>query len=682
MSVVSLVVRLVDKVSTVAPKIVGSMKTIETATNKVGQAGSRLNNLTARFAGVAAGVAGLSAAAASFGRNLQGTVRDSAEFEDMLQGIAQTGEMTAGQLTSLRGTILGLAPLLGRLPAQVGKVANDLVAAGISPDRVERMLEPIGRTAVATRSQIDDIGKTALGLFQNLDVAPDKLESTFDKVWLASKRGNFELKDMAQHFQKIASSAQRVGMRGVGAAVELAAAAQIVREGAGTPGQAATNLDNLLAKLQSPETVKKYQKVGIDLKKEFADGMAKGQSPLETLVIQTRKALADNKGLTVGDLFQDMQAQSALGKLVEKFENFIKIRDEAMKATGTIEADFKAMSETTLAAMKRMDAAIDVRKKSWAKMLDPIEQFRAGIFERLNLWAAGLTERFPRLSTGIGTFAVACADLLTILGSLGTTLLGLASTLFIGRMLGLGKMLLTIARLATFPVRFLAGFGISFVSQFARAIAPLGPAILAGLVALGPFVLRGLGYLARLLTGPVGWALIGADLAWTFREPLMRAMQGLWDWLKQSWSQLGEFLGSIDVSGFVDRLSNSISEQFGNAANWATEAGRNIMNKLLDGLKSAAQAVIGWVTGFAGRLKSLFSFNASPTITPQGGGATVQPQSAPNNLTPAPAMKQASMSFTNTFHINGADNAESVAQRIVTALDRQRQAGLYDGALA
>lgn len=707
MSVVSLVVRLVDEFSSKVPKIVDGIDKIDgrgrgaggssepRSPSGPGGSGPRSPGAGAgggfgpgtpsgpgagaggvkRVAGIAAGAGGLAVAANKLSKSMQSirnAVTRTAAFDDMLQGIAQTGDMTDAQLASLRNTILNLGPALGRLPTQIANVANELVAAGIDPARAEKMLSPIGRVAVATRSEIGHINKSALAMAQNLEIAADDIESTFDKIWTAAKRGNFELKDMAQFLPAIAAAASSRGMKGIDAAVEIAAAAQVVREGAGSPGQAATNLRDLLLKMNAPQTIKKYEKLGVDLKEAMAKGLTEGRSPLETIILETRKLLAENKGLTVGDLIQDTQAQLALSKLVEKYDQFIAIREEASKATGTIAADFEKMTATLQASLDRLDASIDRRDKMWGQAAAPFEGVRSDFFTRLNTWIGDLAERFPRLATGIGVAGLAFGDLATVISNVWPTLLGVASALTIGKFMGLGRVIGGLGRLIArglgaaffwllrFPAAILAGV----MQGFAEGLAPLaarlgplfarlGPAILAGIATLGPLLLRGLGMLARLFMGPAGWALIAGQLAWSFREEIGTMLSKIGEWFQKKFQQL---FGDINL----------------------TDAAAALMQSLLDGLKRAAESVIGWAGSFVGRLKGLFSFSVSPTIAPPAA----TPQSyRPTGLTPAPS-RQASVTFNNTFTVNGGADPEGAARRILAALDRQRQASLYDGALA
>lgn len=719
MSVVSLIVRLVDQLSGRAPSVVKSVQGINGAMQQAAATGSRFSGALVKVGGLLASAGGIGLSAAKIGSALKATVKETAEFEDMLQGIGQTGDLTKEQLGSLRSAILNLSPVIGRLPQQIADIANTLVAAGISPAQAEKMLSPIGRVSVATRSEFADIAKAAMALAQNMEVPADQIEATFDKIWLAAKRGNFELKDMAQFFPAIAAAASSRGMKGVSSAVELAAAAQIVREGAGTPGQAATNLKDLLLKMQAPQTVKKFAEFGVDIKAQIAKGIKEGKSPLETVILETRKVLEKNKNATVGDLFHDQQAQLAMAKLVEKYEEFIKIREEAMKAQGTIANDFKEMSATTKAHLDRLDAAMDRRRKIWAKLLDPIVQRRASTYTRLNNWLGDLPERFPVIAKSIGLFSVAMSDLMSVIGDLAPALLGLASAFAVLRFTGLLRVVWFITRMfgrlvalaaswgVVFPINFVRGF----VSGFAAELAPLA-------LLLAPMLLRVLLALFRILTGPVGWALLAAELAWTFRKQLMQAFE----WLKNLGAELLQYLQNVDWAGIgsaileaitnalksageavlawlsdlggklvahvtdtAARLANDLKAAFVAALDF-TDVGVKVMESLLAGLQQAAQKVIGWVTGFAGKLKSLFSFSFNfPTPgAPQGSGSSppaATPQSAPGGAASGPLTRNASVTNNNVFNFSGGD-PDSLARRVVAALDRQRQSGLYDGSLA
>lgn len=669
-NIVSLVVRLVDQVSGIAPRVIGSVKGIARAAEGLGKVSGSIDRTVTRLAAATLAAGGLVRTAHAIGRVVGSAVRGAADFDDELQGIAQTGGLSVERLAQLRAQLLALAPILGRKPGDIAEgLLAPFVAAGLDDVTAEALLAPLGRVAVGQRAALKDISGTAIALVKNLKIPVDEIEKTFDGLAKAGKLGRFELKDMAHYMPVVASMAANLGMSGRSAALELAAALQITRDAAGGPSQAANNLSNLLQKLQSPETVRKFSKAGIDIKASIEKGMEAGRSPLETVIVATQEALKKNKGLTIGDLFSDLQVQQALGPLVRNFDEFKRIRAEVSEATGVIAADFEAMSKTTKAAFDQLNASSESLSRTWGEFLAPAARTAASAVTALSVALQGFMKEYPALSRvlayGAGALVLAVAGFT----ALGTALVGIAGAIALLKLAGFGAggglLLRALAGWVVAKAGFVTGLVSGLLGTFVGVIQGIAAGLLPHLGALGALLLRGLMAAFGVLTGPVGWALLAASLAWTFRAELMAAFSKIGAWLAELGQRIAAAFQSLNLG----------------------EAGAKVIASLLAGLQSAAERVISWATGFVGRLKSLFSFSVSPSIAPRfGSGLTdgppaATPQSAPGGLAPAPRMRHASVTNHNVFHIDGAD-PERAARQIVTALDRYRQAGMFDGAPA
>lgn len=667
-NIVSLVVRLVDQVSSAAPKVVRSVQGIANAAESIGKRGGSVDRAVNRLAAVSLAANGLQKASSSLKQFLGSTLRGTADFDDELQGVAQTGGLTAQRLQHLRNEILALAPILGRTPGDITDgLLSPFIAAGVDDVTAEKLLAPLGRIAVGQRAALKDISDTGIALVKNLKIPVEQIERTFDGLAQAGKLGRFELKDMARYMPSVAAMAANVGMTGRTAALELAAALQITRDAAGGPAQAATNLQNLLQKLQSPETVKKFDKVGIDIKSSIDKGLKAGRSPLETIIVATQQALAKNKSLTLGDLFSDMQVQQALGPLVRQFDEFKRIRAEASEAANVIATDFDAMSKTAKASFDQLAASSESLSRIWGQFLAPAATAAARAVASLSQALQKLMTDYPTLSR-IGAYGAAgIVVLAAAVTSVGSAVAILAGAVALLKVAGLGGVLAGIAKVG---IGALAALFFWLVRLPAAIIAGVIQGLVLGLApfmpALAAVLLRGLAALFGILTGPVGWAILAATIAWQFREQLMQAFRPVGEWMLEIWERIRSSIQGLNLA----------------------DVGAQIIASLLSGLQSAAESVISWATGFVGRLKSLFSFSASPSIRPNVGGGlsdgapTAIPQSAPGGLAPAPRMRQASYSVGPvTIHVDGND-PERAARQIVTALDRYRQGGLYDGAPA
>lgn len=104
------------------------------------------------------------------------------------------------------------------------------------------------------------------------------------------------VKDMARNFPELTANASALKMQGVPAVASLAAALQIAMKSAGSADQAANNMSNFLGKITSPDTVKNFKKMGIDIEKEMKSAAAKGTDPLlHSLEIKRRRAATSTR---------------------------------------------------------------------------------------------------------------------------------------------------------------------------------------------------------------------------------------------------------------------------------------------------------------------------------------------------------------------------------------------------
>ena len=147
---------------------------------------------------------------------------------------------------------------------QLAAGIKTLTGAGLSLAQAQESIRGIGRVATATGSEISDVANTSYQLMQNLNVKAGDVAKTFEVLAFAGKQGSFELKDMATYFPQVASSAQKLGIKGVRGAADLAAMLQVVRRGAADSSTAANNLVNLLEKLTSKDAVKNFKDFGVD----------------------------------------------------------------------------------------------------------------------------------------------------------------------------------------------------------------------------------------------------------------------------------------------------------------------------------------------------------------------------------------------------------------------------------
>ncbi|WP_441253581.1 phage tail tape measure protein [Bradyrhizobium sp. 613_E4_N2_2] len=325
------------------------------------------------------------------------TIKDAAAFDKEMTLIGNTADMTTAQASELGRTIVEVSSRVGQSAQTVQKAAGFLIAAGLDAKRATESIETIGRTATASGADIEDLSKAAFTLMDALKVSPTDLQKGLDILAQAGKEGNVELKDMARTLPALGSSFVALKMQGNEAVATLGAALEIARKGAADPDEAANNMRNFLAKVLSPETLKKAKKnFNLDLNKIIKDAQKSGSNPFEAAVAAIMKATqGDQKKL--GDLFQDMQVQNFLRPLMQNWGEYQRIKGKALGATGVTDRDLAKVTSTAKQQMDRLGQSVGRLSIALGHALTPGVGSAADKLANLVDRMADFTEKNPRL---------------------------------------------------------------------------------------------------------------------------------------------------------------------------------------------------------------------------------------------------------------------------------------------
>ncbi|MFK8251959.1 phage tail tape measure protein [Ancylobacter terrae] len=413
----SLIVSLIDRVTGPARKASSSIRGIGTAARAVdgtlaGRLSAALDANAKRMDAMRGRMVDAVAYAWALQRALGAPIGAGLRFGTTLEDIGQKASLSGQALDRLGDQIRAIAKATGRAGQETAGTFDALLGLGLGgatdADNVRAaldMMPAINKVATAYRAASDDIARAGQAVFANLKVPAAEVIKAFDAMASSGKAGAFELRDMARYFPSITAMAANLGVKGVKGAADLAAALQVVRQGAGNAEEAATNLINVLQKASTPATQKAFAKVGINFRKEFDKAVAAGKSPIEAMAELTQKALK-KKGVKIGDLFEDRQAQLGILALLADMERYRKIRDEAIKASGEVEADFLRRMQTAGAKVDRFLGSVENLNIALGNALLPtLTTITDKLVPMINA-IGSLSERFPNVTAGIvGTTA-------------------------------------------------------------------------------------------------------------------------------------------------------------------------------------------------------------------------------------------------------------------------------------
>lgn len=619
-----LIVELLDRASKPAAKIAATINKLQSASRANS---ARLEEMRGRMMGaVGAGFA--------LYKGFSAPIRAGAEFQTMLEDIRQKAEMSAPELKTLGNRLRDIATATNQLPTDTIKTFDSLLGLGLggktdaeNVDAAVKMLPAINKTATAYRAAADDVMKAGQASFMNLKVPADQMMSAFDAMARAGKEGAFELKDMAQYFPALTSQAGALGIKGVKGVANLAAALQVVRQGAGDSSEAATNLKNVMQKIMSPVTQTNFKKFGVDFRKEMEKAKKAGVSPIEAVARLTDKVLKKNKSATLGDLFADREAQLGLLALIAGLKRYREIRAAALNSSGEVEKDFAKRIQTADAAMIRFKGAIENLNIALSIGLLPAltAVIDRGIVPMLRAFR-GVVEAHPKL---VGTLLGVSAGLIGLriaATAAQFAFLWMRGGAILAAIAGM-KALAAATRLAAAPMWLFAASAkagrlaalmlvnpLKLVTGALRILqlALLGTGIGAALVALavaGTFIYQNWSGIKEMFAG-IGEGIMSA------LQPVMPAVEPVikaFDWLADKFMSIA---GPLDASKESWRsLGVTIGTSIGGTIKWVIDK----VQALIDLLSSAAGKVSGLFKAGGGKGSSPFVSNSVAGARANGG---------------------------------------------------------------
>lgn len=591
---VSLIVRLVDQFTQPATKLRDGVRgffsglrdgfseaittgfTASKLDKAIDDAETKLNNARGRLLGAFGQAVSLAAPVLALGN-----------FESQLVNFGNTAQLYGDDLTGVGDRLRALGPVVNKSASELLVALEYLVGKGLSPDEGMKALEAVGMTATATGSQIEDMAASGFSVLDNLKVPAEELQRAFDAMNQAGKSGGFELKGMAQYFPQLTASARSLGMEGVPAVAELGAALQIAMKGAGSESEAANNMQNFLSKLSSPETVKRFKDMGINVEAEFQKAADNNVSVFEHMLGVINEA-ADGNQFKMGELFGDQQVLNFLRPMMENLDEFKAIRDAALGADGINADDFGRVMQTWEQKAKSVTIALDNLLSNSSALLEI---------------AKDLADSIRDVVTALNDFATANPEVArgVVMAMAGLMTLSIA------------------ARLVAFAFAGLRLSSLGVINAFLRfdeagKNVALGWRLIAG---LGSFLAGAFG-LVKAAAVAVGGALAGVSApVWLVVGVLAAAAFAIWKFWDRISSfvsgiaaGLGEVLGPAvasigeTISGLVTKLGELFGldaeqmEGFKASISGAFEGAFSGIGSMIDGAKGLLGAFWDWLGGF------------------------------------------------------------------------------------
>lgn len=342
-----LILSATDGISNVVKSAVnGSSKEFEKLQDKINQTAERFYNCgkTIRNWGLGLTATGLGVAHAL---KLTSAINDNIQLEHQLRAVGNVGDLTAQQIKGLEKEIVQISKSTNNYNSTIAEGLGTMVAGGFAPQQAIKYMSAISSAATAEGADINDMSKMAIALSDNLKISSDEMLKVFDMASHAGKEGRFELAAMARYFPEITASAGILGMQGTKAVANIGSAMQIAMKGAGTEGEAATNVSAFLSGLSQPFVTKRFsEEFGVTIKSITDNALKQGADPiLEVIKVVKSKTGGDvNK---ISNVFRDKSMADFVKIMTLNLDEYREMTLRVNNAHGVIDNDFNNMMNTT-----------------------------------------------------------------------------------------------------------------------------------------------------------------------------------------------------------------------------------------------------------------------------------------------------------------------------------------------
>ncbi|WP_241130510.1 phage tail tape measure protein [Achromobacter xylosoxidans] len=294
------------------------------------------------------------------------------------------------------------------------------------------------RAATANQASGDDFAQIAFAANASMGVKPEEMAKAFGAATYAGQSGAFEIRDMAKALPGQFAAASNIGLSGLPGLAKLAALNQASRLTAGTADQAATNTQNLLAKMGARDTRTNFSALGVNYDKRLAEGRMRGLDALDVTADIIEEQLKKNKnyqsaltayrnsaegsdrqdalgsvmkiaqGSVVSKLFPDQQAMMALVGFLADRGNVSKIaRDSLLHGTEAVERNMWTVEDSPSFKLSQAKEAAEFANYDAMIKLGPAVSSVADAFAELARTSPELASAFSGAITILQGLAVA-----------------------------------------------------------------------------------------------------------------------------------------------------------------------------------------------------------------------------------------------------------------------------------
>lgn len=285
------------------------------------------------------------------------------DFERNLKRYEITTSGSAASTAAMRSQIAALSKETGIAREEILAGASTYVALTGDAKGASDAMAAFARISQASGASVADVANATAALRTSMGLEAKDIEAVFSGLIVQGKAGAVEIKDMAGELATLAPQfANFRGGKGVEGIREMGAAFQVIRTGAGSASEAATQFQALMGSLADSETLRKLQ--AIKIRVYDPDGSMRSASEIFEDIAKNQK-LADPR--IIGAIFGRKEAQQAVRSLRNHIDLYRELK-VAAQDTGAVQRDLDSYLASDAG---RLDKAFNDMKVTIAEAFTP-----------------------------------------------------------------------------------------------------------------------------------------------------------------------------------------------------------------------------------------------------------------------------------------------------------------------
>lgn len=338
--------------------------------------------------------------------------KDALAFNKQLTRLNMNSKGAVGPIDKVRRSVLNMSRETGVAKEELLAAAAGFTAVTGKGEDAIQVMDVLAKVQRGTGAEMSDLSAVAGALVNTIDVDPAQMEEAFSILIKGGKAGSVELSDLSAIMAELAPQIRDFGeggTTGVAAVEELGAALQVVGKGAGSPAQAATQLQALLGSFSQKRTFKALGKRGIKVfdEKTINGKKVKQLRAFDDIIEQIANSEIAQDPTLIAEAFGRKEAQKALKSLIRVPGFWRKIRDET-KGANDVTEDYEAFNESAAA---KAEIAWNSAKVALAEAFTPerVEALSGALVKVLNV-AVSIIDALSSIARGLSSFQSRAAE--------------------------------------------------------------------------------------------------------------------------------------------------------------------------------------------------------------------------------------------------------------------------------